>query len=379
MNNFCPSDFTLLVQEKGKCVNDCKNEDIYKYKYDNKCLQECPNTTITDNINYYCKDKNANISLLTETDHIFFNGTDYDNKLLVNNYINNFIDRDNHISFYKANNNVLAVYRKTELISSLSIDIPKFNYENCYTKVKNILNITEDLIIVLQYEKNNNGNNKFISHTVYDPRNGEKISYEEMCKDEPVVVEENIENKIPDLDSFVELTNQGIDLFNPDSAFYTDICYHYKSPIDGKDIPLKERFKLFFPNASLCENGCSIKGINTTTNASICECSLNKLINNEFLEDNILLGGAMGELKTLIEDTNIEVLKCYGDITNGELIAKNYGSFIILGLIISQIILAVIYFIAYISSMSRYLFNLIENILSYLSKKENNTQNSFKK
>ena len=200
-----------------------------------------------------------------------------------------------------------------------------------------------------------------------------------MCKDEPVVVEENIENKIPDLDSFVELTNQGIDLFNSDSAFYTDICYHYKSPIDGKDIPLKERFKLFFPNASLCEKGCSIKGINTTTNASICECSLNKLINNEFLEDNILLGGAMGELKTLIEDTNIEVLKCYGDITNGELIAKNYGSFIILGLIISQIILAVIYFIAYISSMSRYLFNLIENILSHLSKKENNTQNSFKK
>ena len=29
--------------------------------------------------------------------------------------------------------------------------------------------------------------------------------------------------------------------------------------------------------------------------------------------------------------------------------------------------------------MSRYLFNLIENILSYLSKKENDTQNSFKK
>ena len=297
----------------------------------------------------------------------------------MNNYVNNFHDTEKHISFYKANNNILAVYKKTELISELSIEIPKFNYENCYSKIKSIYNITEDLIIVLQYEKMINGNNRFVSHTVYDPRNGKKILYEELCKDEPVVVEENIENKIPDIESFVDLTNQGIDLYNPDSAFYTDICYHYKSPIDGKDIPLKERFKLFFPNASLCDKGCSIKGINTTTNASICECSLNKLINNEFLEDNIILGGAVSELKTLIEDTNIEVLKCYGDITDTKLFKKNYGSFIILALIVCQIIFAIIYFTVYITLMTNYLYNVIENILSYVTKKDNNTINSFKK
>ena len=67
------------------------------------------------------------------------------------------------------------MYKKTELISELSIEIPKFNYENCYSKIKSIYNITEDLIIVLQYEKMISGNNRFVSHTVYDPRNGKKI------------------------------------------------------------------------------------------------------------------------------------------------------------------------------------------------------------
>ena len=62
------------------------------------------------------------------------------------------------------------------------------------------------------------------------------------------------------------------------------------------------------------------------------------------MEDNIILGGAVSELKTLIEDTNIEVLKCYGDITDTKLFKKNCGSFIILALIVCQIIFAIIYF-----------------------------------
>ena len=82
------------------------------------------------------------------------------------------------------------------------------------------------------------------------------------------------------MESFIYLTNQGIDLLNPQNEFYTDLCFHYKSPIDGKDIPLKERFKLFFPNVSLCDKGCFTKGINTTSNTSICECTLNNLITN---------------------------------------------------------------------------------------------------
>ena len=55
----------------------------------------------------------------------------------------------------------------------------------------------------------------------------------------------------------------------------------------------------------------------------------------------------MDEFKALIEDTNIEVLKCYKDVTDFKYLSKNTGSFIMLGLILSQIILIIIYAKAY--------------------------------
>ena len=76
------------------------------------------------------------------------------------------------------------------------------------------------------------------------------------------------------------MAKQGIDIFDPNSDFYTDLCFHFKSPIDGKDIPVKDRIRLFFPNITLCEEGCNIKGVNLTTLKVMCECTLNNLINN---------------------------------------------------------------------------------------------------
>ena len=85
-----------------------------------------------------------------------------------------------------------------------------------------------------------------------------------------------------------------------------------------EDIPLNERVKLFFPNVSLCDKGCTAKGINATTYTSICECTLNNLINKDFLGDNIFFKSAMSEIRTLFQDTNIEVLRCYKDLFHVE-------------------------------------------------------------
>ena len=70
------------------------------------------------------------------------------------------------------------------------------------------------------------------------------------------------------------MVDQNIDIFNLSSEFYTDICFHFDSPLD-KDISLEDRISLFFPNITLCENGCLIKGVNTTSMRAICECKFN--------------------------------------------------------------------------------------------------------
>ena len=38
--------------------------------------------------------------------------------------------------------------------------------------------------------------------------------------------------------------------------------------------------KLFFPNITLCDQGCFIKGVNLTSLKASCECTLNNLLNN---------------------------------------------------------------------------------------------------
>ena len=338
---YCPLNYILLIDKKGKCTNDCKNDDVYKYQYDNHCLKECPDNTINDS--YICKDKNPENSFNTVTNHAFFyrNISDEEMARLVQLYKDNFYYTNNHVSTYASNNYTITIYKNAESITNLSLGIPKINFENCYKKIKNEKNINEDLIIVLESEKIEKENDKIISFSVYDPRTGEKIIFNDLCINDSVIVQEELEDKVENLDSIIYLLNQGIDVLDPNSDFYTDLCFHFKSPIDGKEIPLKERFKLFFPNVSLCEKGCSTKGINTTTYTSICECTLNNLINNNILGDNIFFKSAMAEVKTLFQETNIEVLRCYKDLFVGKFYVSNHGSFIIIVLLLIQIILTI--------------------------------------
>ena len=372
---YCPLNYILFIDEKGKCTNDCKRDDTYKYQYDNRCLKECPDNTSKDN--YICKDKFPENPFNTVTNHTFFsrNISDEEMARLVQLYKDNFYYTNNHISTYTSGNYTITIYKNSESITNLSLGIPKVNFENCYTKIKNQYGINDDLIIALESEKIEKENDKIISFSVYDPRNGNKIIFNDLCINDSVIVQEELEDKVENLDSIINLLNQGIDVLNPNSDFYTDLCFHFKSPIDGKEIPLKERFKLFFPNVSLCEKGCSTKGINTTTYTSICECTLNNLINNDILGENIFFQSAMAEVKTLFQETNIEVLRCYKDLFHLEFYTSNYGSFIILALFLIQIILTIIYYKKFIFSMRKYLYNLMQNFLLYLSTKNIPTPN----
>ena len=379
-DNYCPFDYILLIKEKGKCTNDCKNDDTYKYQYDNQCLEECPSDiTISDDSNFICKDKNSNLFSLTETFHTSFNENITDSEIahLTEMYMKNFEYTSKHISIYKSNNYTISIYKDTETISNFSLEIPKLNFDNCLNKIKEKYGINDNLIIVLESEKIDKENDKIISFSVYDPRNGEKIIFNDICINESIIVEENLEERISNLDSFIYLVNQGIDLLNPNSDFFTDLCFHFKSPIDGKDLPLNERFKLFFPNVFLCEKGCTAKGINATTYTSICECTLNNLINKDFLGDNIFFKSAMSEIRKLFQDTNIEVLRCYKDLFHVKYYLLNHGSFIIFILFIIQIILVIIYNHKYIFSMRKYLYNLMQTYLIYLEEKGIASSNQF--
>ena len=101
---------------------------------------------------------------------------------------------------------------------------------------------------------------------MFSPLTGEYLNSEEFCKEDKITLVDNIENKLlqakVNLEVLKEFVNEGIDIFNMSSPFYTDICFQYNSK---KDIALKDRVLEYFPNVTLCEEGCDLLGINMST------------------------------------------------------------------------------------------------------------------
>ena len=139
----CPDYYNLFIKEKGKCINNCSLDDIYKYQYNGECLKECPINTTDDNNTFLCKDMNKNKCYLSKRDLIISNEniTEKDIEKLARIYANEFSYTDNHISSYIYNNYEIIFYKNTECISDLSLDIPKIDLGECYEKIKNNFSI----------------------------------------------------------------------------------------------------------------------------------------------------------------------------------------------------------------------------------------------
>ena len=67
------------------------------------------------------------------------------------------------------------------------------------------------------------------------------------------------------------------------------MCFHFKSH-NGKDVILKDRILNYFPNISLCDNGCDSLGVNYDTQIVICKCNFTNFLTyfNEISEDLII-------------------------------------------------------------------------------------------
>ena len=53
-NEICPDGYNKLIRDKNKCIDDCKNDDTFKYDYNNTCVEICPSETFVDESNKLC-------------------------------------------------------------------------------------------------------------------------------------------------------------------------------------------------------------------------------------------------------------------------------------------------------------------------------------
>ena len=138
--NQCPVNKSKLVEEKKKCVHNCKDDDTFKFEYNNKCYQECPepeNKIIEDNIcinktegknTGIITDKNGKEDLENPTSHIIQITDKIKNEVITDNIItstnkeeeiitNNIITSTNKEEEIITNNIVTSTNKEEEIIT----------------------------------------------------------------------------------------------------------------------------------------------------------------------------------------------------------------------------------------------------------------------
>ena len=301
----CPDEYNLFIKEINKCIDDCKKDREFKYKYNDQCFKKCPNNTL-DNNDYICKDLQSNKCLLTITEISYLNEnfTMDDAQILTIKFAKEFNYTGNHVSQYKDLNDIyrLTIYINSECISNLNLKIPEINFDNCNNLVKDFYNIKNgENIIIAIFDKKIEGTNirKMLSHGMFYSTNGKYLNPDELCKNEKITIVENVENKLLtagiNISFYQEMANEGINLFDLSSPFYNDVCFQYDST---KDIALRDRILVYFPNISLCDENCELKGINMTSFEAICECLYCDTKNKDALKENALVKSQLGILKS---------------------------------------------------------------------------------
>ena len=379
-SEICPDDFSFLIEEKKKCIDDCQNDDKYKYTYEGKCYEAPPEYTNDDDEDFICKD-NPNKCIVTR--NILYTSnltiTDEEVEILTSKYAKEFNYTNNHISIYENDIYIITIYKNGECSSDLGILSKTINFEDCSDEIKTKKNIPPDTNLIIVQIETKPGKEKYKknpSYDLYHPETGESLNYLDECKDKTITLQNNIteeinENSKLNLNDIKLMADEGINLFDISSPFYNDLCTHYPD-ILNKDIPLNKRILAYYPDIKLCDENCELISIFLNNLTSKCECIVSKdIINkNEKMDREDFYKKEIGELEELIYSTNINVVKCYKELFVKKYFIKCYGSFIILGFILIQIICTIFYFCKSKLHLRKYFFSIINKYLNFLKDKQ---------
>ena len=287
-------------------------------------------------------------------------------RILVKSYISEFNYTNNYVSLYANQIYTIIIYKNRECISELSLEMPKVDFQDCYNKVKSHYQILDELIIVIIDKKpKNNGQT---SYSFFHPEIGYKLNAEEICKNETIVVKENLTSILSEgknnFNLQTSLTDQGINIFDLNDPFYTDLCYDFDNP-SNKDIPLSERISTIYPDVSLCDEGCQMDGIDLETMTASCNCKFKDIENNNVIKENALLDNVVGDVFDFIAQSNILVMKCYDYIFDH--FSESIGGIISLVAIGGHLICTLSYFIFGYGKIKVYIYRIFENFLSFIN------------
>ena len=356
----CPNEYDKLIKDNNECKDDCKKDDIYKYEFQKRCYTKCPeNTQLSKQISYYCIPQcpKEYPFEMVESQQCVKNCSisDRQKKLCITNYISE--DKDSAEVQDQAINNIredltsgfdtsdiksgkdVVIEEKGTKLTITSTDNQKnsekdpntttINLGECETKLKEHYNIPlNKSLYILKVDVVQEGMKiPKIEYEVYYPLKGDNLEKLNLS----ICDNTKVDISIP-----VEI-NDDLDKLNPSSGYYNDICYTSTSE-NGTDISLSDRKKEFVDNnKTLCEEDCEFIKYDYESGKAVCSCNIKKDLASmsDATIDKTKFFKGFADFNNII---NYKVMKCIKNVFDKDSFKHNYGSFILLPLIVFHIV-----------------------------------------
>ena len=233
--------------------------------------------------------------------------------------------------------------------STFLTSVTHVNFSECESVLRKHYNIPESSIMTFfQVELKNNDSKSLINQVEYQAYHNNTFLNLSLCNNTNIKVYYSIkDNSFIDFSSVASFQDSGIDIFNINDSFFSDICHPYSNGED--DIILKDRIKDIYLNYSLCEQGCSYNEVDLDYLTIACDCKV---------KDNISTVVYPLNLDQIIETpSSFEIIKCYNLVFSWDGKLKNIGFWIFLILVLAHGPLLFYYFSKGIKPIRTYVLN----------------------
>ena len=301
-----PSEYTSENKKNKECLNECNYDDII-----NK------NIIISNNPESYTKILEILYNTIKEgsldeeiKNIIIINGNNITIEATTSN-------NENYLIFNNIKTN-LSIIDLTECEQKLGLDKP--------------------LIILKVDIHKNNSYSPQVEYLLIHPYTHEKIDLSKCDNTKiKIYIPFNISEDHLNLYNYVK--NQGYNIFNPSDSFYNDICTPFVS-FNKTDVLIKDRKSDYFINEyAFCEEGCNFDYINIDLDKVICKCEIKK----EIKTDTKFSPSKLFEKFYKIDSySNYKVLVCYNLVFSKRGLKRNYGCYILSGIILAFILISII-------------------------------------
>ena len=266
---------------------------------------------------------------------------------------------------------ILNVYSTEQDIDKLIDKYPHITYVDlgeCKEKLKYAYKLPNDTeLYVIGIDTPNLYGNSTINVFNYEIylKNGTQLEDLSACDDTKI----KISSRIKDLNAAhffeaMKFYEQGYDIYNKSNSFYQDYCAPAQD--NGNDITLIDRGKYYYPNASICNDGCIYNMVNFETKRFIRKCNADLEEKKYIYQDN---ENPEKELKTKEEDLNYfeyvlslmnyKIFLCYNLFFKFRNFYFNAGFYIGLSTLSISISLMIIFLIKGINQVKMVLYNNI--------------------